>query len=64
MSLRTGFVVSMFCVLWFLSPALLRGQSRFPTIKSVERQPLLAQVNRVADALEYLGTPLSSKTRT
>jgi len=32
-------------------------------VKSVELQPLAAQVNRVAEALEYLGAPLSGAER-
>lgn len=37
--------------------------SNLPLVKGVELQPLAAQVARVADALELVGTPLSSAER-
>jgi hypothetical protein len=40
----------------------LQAQS-LPLVETVEAQPLLAQVRRVAEALEYLGTPLPPATR-
>lgn len=39
------------------------AQNAFPKIEKVARQPLLAQVKRVADALDYLGSPLSKEKR-
>ena len=35
----------------------------WPTVAAVERQPLLAQVHRLVDALERLGSPLSAGAR-
>ena len=34
-------------------------EGRWPMVSSVERQPLLAHINRVRDAMRYLGSPLS-----
>ncbi len=49
-------------VFWGLAIGLLQhsmGQ-QLPTVDSVELQPLKAQVTRVVDAMEHLGTPLPS----
>jgi hypothetical protein len=37
--------------------------SVLPLISGVERQPLAAQVNRLIEALDYVGAPLSAKER-
>lgn len=40
------------------------GQSvGLPTVERVAAQPLLAQVRRIVEALDYLGSPLSSQTK-
>src|SRR5438067_1105534 len=36
------------------------GAAELPVVQKVERQPLAAQALRVAEALEFLGVPLSS----
>ena len=42
-------------------PLPLRGGS-FPVVRDVEAQPLMVQVERLRQAMEYLGVPLSEKT--
>jgi len=39
------------------------AQTPFPVVEKVAAQPLLAQVQRVMEALDYLGAPLSAKTK-
>src|SRR6266542_6027184 len=34
-----------------------------PLVEKVEAQPLLAQARRVAEAMDYLGSPLSNETK-
>jgi hypothetical protein len=51
-----GALVAVFCV-GSLPAAPL------PVVKDVELQPLAAQVNRLVEALDYLGTPLSAAER-
>jgi hypothetical protein len=46
----------------FILPASLRAEN-LPVVKDVELQPLAAQVKRVLDALEYLGSPLPASER-
>src|SRR5262245_32660805 len=42
----------------------VRGQeSALPHVDKVAAQPLLAQVGRVAEAMDYLGSPLPEKAR-
>lgn len=44
---------------------VIRAQDRtaLPLVKDVERQPLVAQVQRVVEALDYLGAPLRATDR-
>ncbi|RLS34883.1 MAG: hypothetical protein DWH79_03310 [Planctomycetota bacterium] len=49
-------------VVLFAALPCLADQS-WPTVAAVDRQPLLAQVNRLVDALERLGSPLSPEAR-
>ena len=46
------------------SVTVARAQDSLPQVKDVERQPLVAQVKRLAEALDYLGVPLSNADRT
>jgi hypothetical protein len=52
-----------------LSPALVlllaaaAGAAELPPVKNVELQPLAAQARRVAEALEFIGAPLSATDR-
>jgi len=39
------------------------GAAALPVVPDVEWQPLSAQVQRVIEALDYLGTPLESNDR-
>lgn len=43
---------------------LAAGQEAFPQVEEVPRQPLLAQVQRLVDALDYLGSPLNDDVKT
>src|SRR6476659_2162134 len=48
----------------FLQPVAINAQTAgLPLVKGVEAQPLAAQIKRVAEALEYLGVPLSDSER-
>lgn len=51
--------------LLFLSLAFtaLAGDARLPQVRDVERQPLLAQVSRLQEAMEFIGQPLSPQVR-
>ena len=46
-------------VVFHLSLSTTGWADALPVVNNVEIQPLVAQVNRVIDALEYLGEPLS-----
>jgi hypothetical protein len=46
----------------FILPVTLRADT-LPVVKDVELQPLSAQVKRVLDALDYLGSPLAESER-
>jgi len=58
-----GFLCLIALVL--LSVAALPAQDRaaLPLVKDVEQQPLAAQVQRVAEALDFLGVPLAQADR-
>lgn len=53
-----------FCcvILILLLTSTGQAQSAWPHVKAVERQPLLAQLQRLVDAMEYLGAPLDQAT--
>ena len=53
-------------ITFFLCTTTLYAQDRaaLSLVKDVERQPLVAQVGRVAEALAYLGVPLHAADRT
>src|SRR5512143_2913502 len=49
---------------FLLCHRLVFGQSTgLPSVRNVEFQPLAAQVKRVVEALDYLGSPLSAEER-
>ncbi len=60
-SRRTPLVLIMLCVTGLMSPTALPGA--VPLVDNVELQPLKAQVQRVVDALGFLGEPLSGRER-
>jgi len=54
-------VVPLIVILWSVAQAA--EPPRLSLVEHVERQPLVAQVQRLIDALEFLGTPLSKSDR-
>ena len=50
-------------VLCFVAVGRAQEGAALPMVKEVELQPLVAQVKRVAEALEYLGVPLGEADR-
>ena len=46
-----------------LAPNITRADEALPLVRQVELQPLKAQVRRVVQALELLGTPLSTEQK-
>jgi hypothetical protein len=60
-----GLTALLFVVTWCgRAPAQKVEQSiRLPYVEKVAAQPLLAQVKRIAEALDYLGNPLPSQTK-
>src|SRR6516225_2029606 len=55
---RFGIAIAVLAIHAGSSPA-----DELPKIKNVELQPLAAQAKRVADALEFLGSPLAEAER-
>ena len=52
---------------FFLSAILLAAElfaAKLPVVDPVETQPLAAQVKRLVTAMDLLGEPLNSKTKT
>jgi hypothetical protein len=49
----------LLALLGLVIPAVCLRADELPKVKQVELQPLAAQAKRVADALEFLGSPLS-----
>lgn len=45
------------------APKRQTAQTAFPVVETVAAQPLLAQARRVVEALDYLGAPLSARTK-
>src|SRR5215468_9768907 len=58
MPYRFGIAIALLAIHAGSSPA-----DELPKIKNVELQPLAAQAKRVADALEFLGSPLAEAQR-
>ena len=58
--LRVPSLLLFFTTAWF--PFFGVAQEPFPRVKSVDRQPLLAQVQRVKKAMSFLGVPLDERT--
>ena len=61
---RNSIRLSLFCAissaLW---PAFAADSPSLPIVKNVELQPLVAQVRRVLEAADYLGSPLDAADR-
>src|SRR5687767_9972357 len=51
-------LVALACVLCVMAVGRAQDETKLPMVKEAETQPLLAQVKRVAEALDYLGVPL------
>jgi hypothetical protein len=49
------------CLLWAVCATSFLSAADWPMVESVDRQPLLAQIERVRDALQHLGSPLSAE---
>ncbi len=47
----------------FISLMCVAARGDLPQVRSVDAQPLIVQVQRLVEALDYLGTPLSPQTR-
>jgi hypothetical protein len=60
--MRTRRVVVACLVGWIVLAVKADAQS-LPLVEKVDTQPLLAQVNRLVEALEYLGSPLTDETK-
>jgi hypothetical protein len=61
MRLHASFVaVTLFCA---MNMAAAQDGASLPLVKDVESQPLLAQVRRVVEALDFLGVPLRETDR-
>ena len=58
MILKSG-LVALSLLLAFDTAVPSYAQSRLPTIEHVDAQPLLASVNRLVEAMDYIGSPLS-----
>ena len=56
-------LLSLFLSLAVLFIARAASADELPILRGVEAQPLKAQVRRVAEALEYLGEPLSAEDK-
>src|SRR5436190_23322055 len=56
-SIRLGLICAISGSLW---PAFAADSPTLPIVKNVELQPLVAQVRRVIEATDYLGSPLSA----
>jgi len=56
-----SFLLSLLCI-----SSIVHAQNRpaLPLVSNVERQPLVAQINRLTEALEFLGVPLPQADRT
>lgn len=50
------------CLLWVVCGMNFLRASDWPIVAKVDRQPLRAQIERVRDALQHLGSPLSAET--
>src|SRR5262245_15409002 len=58
---RISIQLSLFCAVnRLLFSAFAADSPTLPIVKSVELQPLVAQVRRVIEATDYLGSPLSA----
>jgi hypothetical protein len=55
--------IAITCLLLAAAPAWSQEKPAWPTVPSVEAQPLLAQARRVAQALDFLGQPLSAEAK-
>src|SRR5262245_19347577 len=55
--IRTAFLSALCGIAWTAAAA---ESPTLPIVKSVELQPLVAQVRRVIEASDYLGSPLSA----
>jgi len=56
--------LSLFCAISSsLCSAIAAESLTLPIVKNVELQPLVAQVRRVLEATDYLGSPLSAADR-
>ena len=61
---RTSIHLSLFCAISSsLCSAFAADSPTLPIVKNVELQPLVAQVRRVMEAVDYLGSPLSAADR-
>ncbi len=56
-------VAGLVVLLAWSSNLSLQAQTELPGIENVEVQPLLVQANRLMEALDYLGAPLSDQSR-
>ena len=57
---RISIHLSLFCLIsGSLCSAFAAESPTLPIVKNVELQPLVAQVRRVIEATDYLGSPLS-----
>ncbi len=61
MRLRTFFVVLL--LLGSAAASLAEEAAPLPIVKDVQRQPLVAQVRRLVEAIDYLGVPLREVDR-
>src|SRR5437762_2526963 len=59
-SIRLGLICAISGSLW---PAFAADSPSLPIVKNVELQPLVAQVRRVIEAADYLGSPLDAANR-
>jgi hypothetical protein len=57
------FLVGLWLTVSGQLPAARASTPALPVVENVEAQPLLAQVKRLVEALDYLGSPLPAETR-
>jgi hypothetical protein len=65
-----SFVLLLLMLMWLAAGSVANGRARsqatasvLPYVENVPLQPLAAQVTRLTEALDYLGTPLSAHVR-
>ena len=61
---RNSILLSLFCAVGgSLGGAFAAESPTLPIVKNLELQPLVAQVRRVIEASDYLGSPFSAADR-